>query len=53
MKTKVIITEYMMQEVGEIVYDVIDKETYDALAFDFNSYEEAEAWVRTQKDLTL
>jgi len=53
MKTKVLIKEYMMQEVGEIVFDVLDKENNIFLAHSFYTYEEAKEWIKTQKDLTL
>jgi hypothetical protein len=56
MKIKVIIKEYLMEEVGEVVYDVyrVFAEGNDMTPLkSFFFIEEAEAWVRTQEDLTL
>jgi hypothetical protein len=53
MKIKVVIKEYLMEECGDIVFDVVDKENGMFLVFGFDTFEEAESWVRTQEDLTL
>jgi hypothetical protein len=50
---KMKIKEYLMEECGEIVYDVVDKENNTFIMQGFDTYEEAEAWCRTQEDLTL
>jgi hypothetical protein len=55
MKIKVVIKEYLLEEVGDIIYDVVDKETgvFFESGSSFDSYKEAEAWIKTQEDLTL
>ena len=56
MKIKVEIRKYIIVKSGKIVFEVVDKEIRKNGIFiegSFNSYEEAEEWIKTQEDLIL